>query len=292
MEPSDPPALPPGVRIRLMGPTDIPAGVALCRASRWNQTAAEWTLFLQIAAGSTVVAERAGTVVGTALRVPYPPSVQWVAMVLVDPTERGRGIGRALLGHVIASVPAGDVARLDATPAGRALYLTLGFEDEFGLARYRAAAPAGIAGPAAARPLGADDWDEICALDRRTFGADRARVLEWCWRQAPDFAWVSREAEGRIDGFALGRHGHDTDHIGPVIASSDAAARGLVHACLSRVRCPVVSVDVPDAQRALASWLVDVGFDVERPFTRMRRGELQDAGLPHHVFAIAGPELG
>jgi len=292
MEPSESPALPPGVGIRLMREADIPAGVGLCRASRWNQTAGEWTLFLEIAPGSAFVAARAGTVVGTAVRVPYRPSVEWVAMVLVDPAERGRGIGRALLLHVIASVPSGHVARLDATPAGRALYATLGFEDECGLARYRGAAPAAISAPATVTPLGVDEWPEVCALDRRVFGADRARVLEWCWRAAPEYAWVSRGGGGALDGFMLGRHGHDTEHIGPVVAPSDAVACDLVAACLARARRPAVSLDVPGARHTLAAWLRDAGFFVERPFTRMRRGPPHEAGLPGQVYASAGPELG
>lgn len=289
--PHRPTRLPPSVRLRPLREADIPAGVALCRASRWNQTAREWELVLHLAPGGAIAADRDGTVVGTAVTVPYDPGVGWVALVLVDPAERGRGIGRALLNEALSRAPAGHALRLDATPAGRRLYATLGFRDEFGLARLRRQDVARAAAPATVAPLDAHDWAEIAALDRRVFGADRRAVLEWCWHGAPELAWMSR-AGGHIDGFALGRHGHDTEHVGPIVAAAADVACDLAAACLSRVTRPAVSIDVPDTQDVFRRWLCANGFEVERPFTRMIRGALGEPGLPAQVFAVVGPEFG
>ena len=156
-----------------MRSADVPAGVALCRASRWNQTAREWELFLAQAPGRVTVAEVEGAVAGTALVLPYDARTGWVAMVLVDPERRGRGIGRALLLHAIDSAPSGESLWLDATPAGRTLYLTLGFTDGSAISRWRHPGVVTGAVGRGLRPLQPRDWAAVAALDRIAFGADR-----------------------------------------------------------------------------------------------------------------------
>jgi len=285
-----------------MRPDDIPGAVALCRASRWNQTDREWQLFLTIAPKGAMVADLEGTVVGTAVTVPYEPGVAWIAMVLVDPARRGGGIGRALLRAAIDHAPAGSTAALDATPAGRGLYLSLGFGDVWTMTRYRARrdrfepAVAGSAAGGVVEAASPRDLEDLVAVDRRAFGADRRAVIEWYWRQAPDRAWVSRDAldasgAGAVTGFALARPGHDADHVGPIVACSTAEAIALASTAISHAAAPAVIVDVPDRHAGLREWLTSRGFAVERPLTRMRRGS-GVAGLPEHLFAIAGPELG
>src|SRR5689334_14786450 len=105
-----------GVSIRAMTAADIPAGLALCRAAHWNQTAIDWGVFLT-SAGGALVAEEESRVIGTVATMPYG-AFTWISMVLVDPAARGRGVGRLLLEHGLALLPPGVVARLDATAAG------------------------------------------------------------------------------------------------------------------------------------------------------------------------------
>jgi len=279
------------VALRPMQLSDLPAAVALCRAAGWNQTEAEWRLFLERAPGQTVAAERDGRTIGTALLWPYGPHVAWVAMVLVDPAERGRGVGRALLDHAIGLAGEGQALRLDATPAGRLLYSTMGFRDDFGLARYRRLTPTSVDVSRPVELLRPEWWDAILQVDRRVFGADRRATLEFCWRSAPELAWIVRAPSG-IVGFALGRHGHDTDHIGPIVAADTDAAIALAAASLSRITSRPSSIDVPDDQHAFAAWIRERGFALERPFTRMTRGTIDDAGLQAQVFAATGPEFG
>jgi ribosomal protein S18 acetylase RimI-like enzyme len=287
--------------LRPMRPADVPAAERLCRASRWNQTAREWELFLGVAGDHCLVAELDGRVVGTAVTTVYGEAVAWIAMVLVDPAQRGRGIGRTLLGRAIASAPAGCTPSLDATPAGRGLYLTLGFSDEYELTRFRGDVTREpvVTGTASGRRVqvaAADDLDEIVELDRRTFGAERRDVLEWYWQGAPEGVWVSRDAldtsgDASITGFALSRSGHDADHVGPIVACSTSEAIAHASTALSSASARSVILDVPNQHTEFREWLMTRGFAVERPLTRMRRGEPPPA-RPDRQFAIAGPELG
>ena len=53
--------LPDGVSIRSMTPADVAAGLALCRASHWNQTEQDWRFFLTEAPHGALVAEEERT---------------------------------------------------------------------------------------------------------------------------------------------------------------------------------------------------------------------------------------
>ena len=163
--------------------------------------------------------------------------------------------------------------------------------DDFGLARYRRESPTQGNVSRDVQPLRASDWDAILRLDRKVFGADRRATLEFCWRSAPDLASVVRSKTG-LEGYALGRHGHDTDHVGPIVASGPDTAKALAAASLSRIANRPATIDVPDDQATFGSWIRQQGFVLERPFTRMTRGSIDETGVLSHVFAAAGPEFG
>jgi GNAT superfamily N-acetyltransferase len=109
-----------------MAQADVPLGMRLSGEAGWNQTPDDWQRLLALAGDGAWVAECGGTPVGTTLICRFG-TVAWVAMVLVDETFRGRGIGRALVERAIAFADAGGVTSLwlDATEAGRGLYEAL-----------------------------------------------------------------------------------------------------------------------------------------------------------------------
>jgi GNAT superfamily N-acetyltransferase len=274
--------------LRPMTLADIPAGLEFCRESGWNQTPGDWELLIGLAPAGALVAEVDGVVVGTVINVPYRPAFDWIAMMLVRESLRGQGIGRLLMNAAL-EISRGTV-KLDATDAGRRLYLTLGFEDEFTLARWRRPPSIPIASRGTARPVADRDWEEIATMDAEAFGADRRRVLRWCRQTAPDYAWALR-SEGRLQGFAFGRHGHNSEHIGPLVATSAEAAAELLTSCLARVPERPITIDGPDAQDAFARTLESLGFTRQRNFTRMARGGHASTGQMSKVFAATGPEL-
>ncbi|HXW04419.1 MAG TPA: GNAT family N-acetyltransferase [Vicinamibacterales bacterium] len=285
-------AAPLEVSIRPMTTADIPAGLALCRASRWNQTDRDWRHFLAAAPRGALVAVERGVVIGTVATLPYGPFA-WIAMVLVEPAARGRGVGTLLLERGLDLVPPGSAARLDATPAGEVFYRKLGFAGEYGLARWFSDARTTTPAPQTTdvAPLEGSDWPAMLEMDVRAFGASRATLLERLASDAPEYAWAVRR-DGRLDGYLLGRHGHVREQLGPLVARSAASGVRLLEACLAAHPGRAFFIDVPDGQHALRDRLAQLGFAIERPFLRMYRGALTAPGQPSQVFAITGPEFG
>jgi len=285
------------VSIRFMTAADIPAGLELCRAAHWNQTARDWEFLLSYGPEAALAAEEEGRVVGTVATVPYGPFT-WISMVLVDPLSRGKGIGRLLLERGLALLAPGVVARLDATAAGEPLYRSLGFEAEYGLTRWFVDAmptperPADVSEAApSARPLAPRDWPMILKMDRHVFGASRAALLERMAAEAPEYAWVL-EVNERLRGYMFGRHGHVREHLGPLIADTLESAHVILEACLSSHASQSFFIDVPDRDDRWADLLAARGFAIERPFLRMYRRRLAAPGVSSVVYAVTGPEFG
>lgn len=282
--------LPHAVSFREMTPGDIAAGLALCRASRWNQTERDWRFFLDAAPQGALVAEESGRVIGTVATLPYGPFT-WISMVLVEPAARGRHVGTSLLRRGLDLVGPQATARLDATPAGEPIYRTLGFTGEYRLDRWCLDAASPLSRRFDAQPFAPADWPTIDEMDRRVFGASRLGLLRRLATDAPEYARALRRAS-TLRGYVFGRHGHNREHIGPLVADGPDTATELLDSLLADHPDRRFYLDVPADQQVWRDALSTRGFTHERPFLRMHRGPLTAPGQPAAVHAIAGPEFG
>ena len=290
--------------IKPLTSSDLDGALTLSTTIGWNQRADDWRMLLHIAPAASFAAVANGRVVGTAIGIDYG-RFGWIAMMLVDPAYRGRGLGARLLERAMTALPPTLPIRLDATPLGRPLYQRFGFEDEVVLSRHVADAPAGedLAAPQAAgpciRPLTAAELTSVAEQDARVFGGQRRTVIEWMMDRAPEYAWVADDSSGGPQ-YCLGRAGQIFDQIGPVAARDAEVAKALVGAALRQTghaaTKPVV-IDAFDARETFAAWLRGAGFRVQRPLYRMRRPNVAGARADPYVpsdmieFAILGPEF-
>jgi ribosomal protein S18 acetylase RimI-like enzyme len=287
--------------IRQLGIDDLEGVCGLSTGAGWNQTANDWRMLFRLAPDGSFAAEADGRIVGSAIGIDYG-SYGWIAMMLVEPAYRGRGIGGALLEAAMGAIRAELPIRLDATPLGRPLYQRHGFEEEATLTRYALTAPPGSrherGNPdqaARAQRLTANDLKVVIEQDKET-GRARRQLIEWAFDQAPDYCHVLHTTERNAQ-YCLGRRGRLFDQIGPVVAIDDEVADALVSAALSAVVARQVIVDAFDSHHAFAASLRKRGFEHQRPLYRMCRPARQPSagsGTRRHAaieFAIFGPEF-
>lgn len=335
---------------------DIGDLLALSQASNWNQNTDDWLWML--GAGRARGIRLGGRVVASTLVLPWPSSmlhfasrsgelpaslahsrrssfpiesskvnpdsVAWISMVLVLPEHRRQGYAKRLLRDALAwlSEPAQRhlLPVLDATPAGREVYLQEGFSDSWGFTRWQSEASStkpgmlntladrsersvSIRSLASTSQAGVPDTlkNELLRLDCTAFGADRSQLIAALIERAPQSAWFATAVvagEPCVSGYVLARPGRNATQIGPLVALDLTSARALLAQVLARVDTPLF-IDIPDEQLAFRELVEASGFTAQRPFTRMvfrsERNELieqQAPGDPSVIWAVAGPELG
>ena len=279
------------ILFRTMTHADIKTGLSLCRSAKWNQVSRDWEIFLRLSPEGCFVAVNDDKIVGTVTTVRYQSSFSWIGMVLVDPNYQRQGIGMKLLNQALEVLENEDTIKLDATPAGREVYLKLKFVDEYGISRMNAIVTPDRLPLSKARPVNKNDLLSLTGFDRTIFGANRSQLLEWMWEGGKSYAFIL-ESKNEIHGYCLGREGYNYIHLGPVVARDTEIAKQLLSAALRNCTGKSVIIDAMRFENEWMEWLDSLGFTELRPLTRMYRGSNQFPGLPEKQFAILGPEFG
>ena len=277
--------------LRVLSAADLDFAHGLSRLAGWNQTRRDWERFLRLAPDGCFLAEQDGRPAGTATTTAYGRDLAWIGMVLVYPDFRRCGIGTALLRRAIKHLrEEKGVAciRLDATPEGRPLYESLGFQSEWGLQRWARGARAARSADSTSRakPI-LPALDASLPLDRGIFGADRSELLR---------SLVEGSDGGLLlpDGsFGLWREGERAIYLGPVSAASPESGLAIAEALLDQ--CPAdrtIYWDLPDANVPATELASERGFRPVRSLTRMWLGDAPSPADPLRMFGLADPGLG
>ena len=283
------------VREHELGEEHVAGAMALSRAANWNQCEADWRMMLRLGKGFGLSAAD-GSLVASVVVLPYGDAFAWMSMVLVSPAQRRLGHASRMLRRAIAYLQSrGLTAVLDATPAGREVYLQEGLRDTWSFQRYSLAEARPVSGwqdvsGLKLRSLVEADWPQILALDLPAFGASREALLRALAARLPGAALVAERGE-KICGYLLGRDGREARQLGPLIAADLPAAQALLSHALERAPAPLY-IDIVDRHTSLRSWALLQGFSVQRPFTRMVLGAGRAPGDNGTVMLVAGPELG
>jgi ribosomal protein S18 acetylase RimI-like enzyme len=271
---------------------DLDGAVALNAEAGWNQTAADWLFMLQQGEGMGV---RHDGLIATSMLLPQGNRFAWIAMILVTVRWQRRGLASELMRLCITHADElGLVAGLDATEAGRQVYLPLGFADIYQLTRWQVTRlqtdGAKATGGAGVRPMTTNDLDRVAAWDRDISGAPRNALLRHLHGRCPERAFIL-ESGGNVRGFVLARNGRLASQIGPLSADDEAGAIALLQPAIAAAP-GLIFLDAADHHGNFLAILADLGFTKQRGYMRMLRGRGRPLDDPSRVFLIAGPELG
>lgn len=284
-------------KIRSLLLQDINQAIRLSNAEKWNQTEQDWALLIGSPGNIALAALDGDKIIGTSTAIIYANDVAWIGMVLVDKNYRGRGVSKMLLIAIFEQLQSCGSIKLDATPAGQAVYETMDFKDEYLIHRM-------TTGSVSANLLLNEEQEEfsvehvhlsdlsdLVEYDQHVFGANRTQLTYFLFKNYPEKCWVLKRND-RIAGIALGREGTRFHHIGPVMASSTEDAKQLVNSSLKQLNGLPVVIDVLDSKTDLIVWLNSIGFEKQRHFIRMYKNENPYPGNPENQYLICGPEFG
>ena len=241
----------------------------------------------------------AGAVVLTRWAVDYAS----VGMMLVAARYARRGLGQALMEHLLRAAGDNATVTLFATDMGRPLYEKLGFtavrRNVSFVGRFRTppppdnskkrgvlAVPAGSVSSGSIRGAGEADLPAILAVDRAAFGADRGPILTRLPAFADRIAVVeaSESAGQGIVGYAAAWRNHVTSTvIGPLVAPDGEAARRLITELATRAPTPV-RLDLDPDRPELPGWAHAHGLEPTGRTVVMAHGDITPRGSPEQLF--------
>jgi len=279
------------VQISPLRLSDVEAAFNLGFVEGWNQTKEDWLRLLKHQPDGCFGAYNEGRLVGTVATAIYGSELAWVGMMLVERECRGSGIGRKLMLTALeyAKARVGTI-KLDATPAGRTLYETLGFVPEAGIERWeKCGTPPQVGADSVV--VDTTKVNEICKIDRQSFGADRTAMLKLLSHQSCAQP-VIVNTDGNACGYAMARPGSRAIYVGPIVSTNLLRRSSLLDSMVGQFPGRSIYVDLYKGSSASSDILSAKGFVKQRDLTRMYWGRTSRAGLSPSIFAIAGPEIG
>ncbi|HEX5690416.1 MAG TPA: GNAT family N-acetyltransferase, partial [Roseiflexaceae bacterium] len=196
----------------------------------------------------------------------------YIGLMAVHPDAQRRGIATLILEDLLGWLKGRDcsTALLDASAAGAPLYVKYGFVDDDKVVQFQQ-------DDCALRPrlsdrvvpLRAEELDELVAYDTPIFGANRIALFAAMLAEAPRRAFLSRDANGLIDGYLFAQ----PSVIGPWAARDAATAEALLGAVLELSFEENPRVLVPGANTEATGLLLRYGFSPQRSLRHMRLGD-------------------
>lgn len=269
--------------IRRLGPDDLDSCAALALGRGWSPERSKWAFLIEVAEAFGIDAPDGG-LAGSVVLARYGARHSSVGMMLVAARYGRRGLGRALMTHLLDA--AGDATvTLFATGMGRPLYESLGFRpirrNASFIGTFRAR-PGAADLPGVTRPATEADMVAILEIDKAAFGADRGHVV----RRLPSFAEKIRvlRTDHGVSGYAAAWQNGNTTVIGPVIAPDAGGARRLVTDLAAGVRGPV-RLDLDPGRPELPAWAAACGLPATGTTTVMAHGPWDPPGDRARIFA-------
>lgn len=267
--------------------------LALAASCGWNQTLHDCRELTNTQDAICFYAETDGEIIGSAAAKLYGENhTAFINMVVVREAWRGRKIATSMLKKLMQTLAGFRTFRLYATPAGSHVYAKLGFKTYIEMTKYIKAdhhprMPEGI------QPLAEKDLAGIIALDARSFGVKREKILRYFYTQAPQFSFKCSDRNGRITGFTIGRDGPVSRAAAALTAASEQDAIRLFNAVAAAGDpAPKTHLIIPDTHTEMIRIALANGIQPSSSkLVCMEYG--QPGPLPAaHYFSVLGGDFG
>ncbi len=215
----------------------------------------------------------------------------YVGLMAVHPDAQRRGIGLALMQHLLSWIDKQKVplVLLDASEAGEPLYKKLGFISyDRTYVFQRTVMPTGCKANADLRPLSTGELDEVLKWDAEVIGGDRRKVLLALLAHFPGRAFMMLDEHGHVTGYIFAQR----SRIGPWLAQNPRDAERLFQTALSLPYESTVSVVVPQVNAPAIELLKRYGFERARTNRRMARGSTAPRDQRTKIYAQTSLALG
>lgn len=279
------------ISIRTIDESDIDLADAIQAAAYGNgERRALIRMYQRLQPDGWIVASLDGEPAGFAGAIAYGP-LGYVGLVSVLPALQRRGVAKAMMDYLLEWMRAhGDpVVALDASESGAPLYERLGFVDDEQTVVF-------VQDDCAALPRLSErvvsllpaDIPAVTAFDAPIFGAGRPAVFRYLLAEAPERAFVARDAGGAVSGYLFAQSGV----IGPWAARTAAEAEGLLAAALRLDYAGPPRVLAPGSNGDAALLLMHYGFSPRRALRHMRLGGDGPVGQRTLLYGLTSFAIG
>lgn len=279
-----------------IGDADLDQLHALSIAVGWPHRAEDWQFLRRVGHGIAAL-DDIGRVLGSAMWFPQGETFATIGMVITSPRLQALGTAQWLMNKVMTECD-GRTLRLTATRAARRLYQSLDFLREQTVFQCQGEARATaeqLRAPEEAdvRMLDAMHVDAVVDLDARAFGAARSALIGSLFQESVGYGLFR---DGDLEAFALCRRFGRGHVVGPVVASTDAAAIAVVRPYVIQREGQFLRLDTRCSGGEFRTFLARSDLSVfDTVLTMSFAGRTTSSGVPnpgnHVTYALASQAL-
>jgi len=273
--------------ISRMTKDDIPFAIQLTDAEDWGYLEDDFKRLVELDPDGCFVARDNETPVGIVSTSSYG-NYAFIGTLIVDESERGRGIGEKLMNHAMEHLRSNGISsfELDAVFQAVPLYRKLGFIDKYySLRMFRD--PDNNSGVLGSCP--SDLLGQVIKFDRESTGLDRKDLLIRYFEEMPEHIYAIRKR--KVTAYAIVRpRAGDYWAIGPCVADNPDDAETLLSALINKYGSRKISIGFPCTNMNMMEIAAKLGFQYDPPSLRMYSGDRPD--YEGKIYGIFSAEKG
>ncbi len=265
------------IKVRKLAESDLEFAKSLTDAEEWGNSIEDWQRLLRISI--PLLAYEGKELLGVTTAFDYG-DLGMIGNVVVSSNSRGKGVGQSLLKEAMKKLESCKSVRVHSKMNVVSFYKNLGFMAEGMSTIFRLDADMKSFQPfvidSDANIVSAEEyWDEILAMDKRQFGADRSKLLKEFNDYLPKCSFVALGEDGSVKGFIMAKGEDNWYEIGPWIVEPGCKNwQGLLQASVQAIppNCNV-EVFVPAPNHRVTSLLDSMGYNAQSYCMSMYYGE-------------------